>query len=423
MSKMVKRIISQQLGHLKISEVKTSHDIRELIDFPKRLYKDDLNWVCLLDSQIEALFDPGKNHLLLRGAATRFILKDESGITIGRIAAFIDKARSEANSQPTGGIGYFEVIDNREAGFALFDAGKNWLASRGMEAMDGPVNFGENDNNWGLLVEGFMQQGFGMPYHKKYYRSLFEEYGFRNYFEQYSYHRTVRDKEKKIVQFPPRIMKIAEWISKRPGYTFQHFEFRGKDKFFKDLVEIYNSTWSVFKEDFTPLYPGLLENSFQKAKEVIDQNLIWFAYFNDKPIAFFILLPDLNQILKHFNGKLHVWNMIRFIYFKVTHKMTRMRAVVGGVNPSYQNSGVESAIFLQLYEVFKRKPWYKELELSWVGDFNPKMIAIYEALGAQRAKMHITYRYLINDNLKFKRYKDEMAQRQKVSHDSSPTTQ
>ena len=76
--------------------------------------------------------------------------------------------------------------------------------------------------------------------------------------------------------------------------------------------------------------------------------------------------------------------------------MTRMRAVVGGVNPSYQNSGIESAIFLQLYNVFKKKPWYKELELSWVGDFNPKMIAIYEALGAKKAKTHFTYRYLIN---------------------------
>ncbi len=403
---------------MQINEVKTAHDIREFIDFPKNLYKGDSNWVCQLDSQLEAVFDPGKNYLFRKGEATRLILKDENGVTIGRIAAFIDRGRSDANSQPTGGIGFFEVIDSREAAFALFDAGKKWLTSRGMEAMDGPINFGENDNNWGLLVEGFMQQGFGMPYHKKYYRSFFEEYGFRIYFEQYSYHRTVRDKEKEIQQFPPRIMKIAEWISKKPGYTFRHFEFRGKEKFVKDLVEIYNSAWSVFKEDFTPLDVEFLENSLQKAKPVIDEDLIWFAYYNDKPIAFFILLPDLNQIIKHFNGKLHIWNMIRFVYSKVTHKMTRMRAVVGGVNPSYQNSGVESAIFLNLYEVFKRKPWYKELELSWVGDFNPKMIAIYEALGAQRTKMHITYRYLINDKLNFKRYKDEMAQNQKINHNS-----
>jgi hypothetical protein len=88
-----------------------------------------------------------------------------------------------------------------------------------------------------------------------------------------------------------------------------------------------------------------------------------------------------------------------------------MRAVAGGVHPSYQNSGIESAIFLQLYNVFKNKRWYKELELSWVGDFNPKMIAIYEALEASKAKTHITYRYLINKELNFRRYMEEMTDR------------
>jgi ribosomal protein S18 acetylase RimI-like enzyme len=287
-----------------------------------------------------------------------------------------------------------------------------------MEAMDGPINFGENDNNWGLLVDGFMQQGFGMPYHKKYYKAFFEDYGFRNYFEQYSYHRDVRGTDNEIVQFPERIMKIAGWLSKRPGYSFHHFDIRKKEKFVKDIVEIYNSTWSVFKEDFTPLNPAFLEESLNKSKAVLDQELIWFAYFNDKPIAFFILFPDLNQILIHFNGKLHLWNLIRFLYYKVTHKMTRMRAIVGGVHPSYQNSGVESAIFLQLYRVFKKKPWFRELELSWVGDFNPKMIAIYEALGAKKVKTHVTYRYFIDNIRPFVRYKDEMTEKHVIRQDS-----
>ncbi len=250
-----------------------------------------------------------------------------------------------------------------------------------------------------------------MPYHKKYYREFFEAYGFKNYYEQYSYHREVYGKDGKIAEFPPRIMKIAEWLSKRPGYSFQHFEIARKDKFINDLVEVYNSAWSVFKEDFTPLDPKVLESTFRKARAFIDEEIIWFAYFNDKPIGFFILLPDLNQIIKPFKGRLHLWNMIRFVWSKATHKMTRMRALVGGVIPAHQNSGVESAIIYQTYQIFKRKPWYKELELSWVGDFNPKMIAIYEAIGAQKAKTHITYRYMINDKLEFVRYKDEMAQK------------
>ncbi len=402
---------------MQVIEVVTKQDKKEFIRFPKELYKGDQNWVCQLDSGIDAVFDPLKNHTFGHGEAIRWILKDENDNTIGRVAAFIDRVRSAANSQPTGGIGFFEVIENREAAFTLFNSARKWLSDRGMEAMDGPINFGENDNNWGLLVEGFVQQGFGMPYHKKYYREFFEEYGFKNYFEQYSYHRNVRGPDNKIVQFPERIMKIAGWLSRRPGYSFHHFEIRNKGKYVKDIVVIYNSTWSVFKEDFTPLDPDFLNESLEKARLILDEELIWFAYYNNKPIAFFILFPDLNQILKHLNGKLHLWNLIRFLYYKLTHKMTRMRAIVGGVHPSYQNSGVESAIFLQLYKVFKKKPWFKELELSWVGDFNPKMIAIYEALGAQKAKTHITYRYFINGKHSFKRYKDEMADTHNVKQD------
>jgi GNAT superfamily N-acetyltransferase len=397
---------------MKIVEVITKQDKKEFIDFPKELYKTDPFWVSPLDSGIESVFDPEKNHTYRHGEAIRWILKDDNGQTTGRIAAFIDRIRSSANRQPTGGIGFFEVIESKEAAFRLFNVAREWHISHGMAAMDGPINFGENDTNWGLLVDGFMQQAFGMPYHKRYYRSFFEEYGFKNYFEQYSYHREVRGLDKKIVQFPERFMKIAEWLSKRPGYSFHHFEFGRKEKYVKDITEIYNTTWSVFKEDFTPLDPAFLEESLEKAKLIIDEKLIWFAYFNDKPIAFFVLFPDLNQILKHFNGKLHLFNLIRFFYYRATHEMTRMRAVVGGVHPTHQNSGVESAIFLHLYEVFKKKPWFRELELSWVGDFNPKMMAIYEALGAKKAKTHITYRFLINSELTFIRYKDEVSDKQ-----------
>lgn len=393
---------------MRILEVITKQDKKEFIDLPKMLYKDDPCWVCALDSAVESVFDPAINHTFKHGKAVRWIIKDDNKITTGRIAAFIDSVRSAANNQPTGGIGFFEVIESRDAAFLLLDTAKSWLKDHGMEAMDGPINFGENDNNWGLLVEGFMQQAYGMPYNKKYYRTFFEEYGFRTYFEQYSYHRTVRGKDNEIVEFPERMMKIASWLTKRPGYTFHHFEKRNKEKYVKDIVEIYNSAWSVFKEDFTPLETAFLYETFEKAKPIIDEELIWFAYHNDRPISFFVLFPDVNQILKHLSGRMNLWNMLRFVYYRITHKMTRMRAVVGGVHPSYQNSGVESAIFFHLYTMFIKKPWFRELELSWVGDYNPKMIGIYEALGANRAKIHITYRYMINDKLTFKTYKEEM---------------
>lgn len=393
---------------MRIIEVRNKRDRIEFNRFPRELYKKDPYWVSPLDTETESVFNPLKNPAFRHGVAVRWILKDDHEKTIGRIAAFIDHIRSKANKQPTGGIGFFEVSENKDAAFLLLTTAKNWLAERGIEAIDGPINFGGNELNWGLLVEGFMQQGYGMPYNKKYYKDFFEEYGFKKYYEQYSYHLTLRDSGKKLEMFPERMIKIADWLSRKPGYTFRHFEVRNYRKYISDIIEIYNSTWPEFKADFTPLDPVFLEETFKKTKSFLDEELIWFAYYNDKPVSFFILFPDLNQVIKFFGGKLHPWNKLRFIYFKATHKMTRIRAVVGGVVPSHQNSGIESVIFRELYNVFKRKRWYRELELSWVGDFNPKMIAIYGALGAQKAKTHYTYRYPINDKLPFVGYRDEI---------------
>jgi len=92
---------------MNVVEVKSKQDRKEFLNFPKELYKTDPFWVCPLDSVLEAVFDPAKNHTFRHGEAIRWILKDLNGHTIGRLAAFIDNVRSAANRQPTGGVGFF----------------------------------------------------------------------------------------------------------------------------------------------------------------------------------------------------------------------------------------------------------------------------------------------------------------------------
>jgi hypothetical protein len=94
--------------------------------------------------------------------------------------------------------------------------------------------------------------------------------------------------------------------------------------------------------------------------------------------------------------------------------MTRARGTAAGVVPKYQNSGVESGIFYQLREVMDRKPHYKEFELSWVGDFNPKMISLYQATGAKHTKTYHTYRYLFDPEKPFQRFMEEAVDEAKL---------
>ena len=381
---------------MKLQEISSRKSKKQFLNLVDLIYKGDPFYVRPLNTEIESVFDPAKNSFFLHGEATRWLLLDEEGNAVGRVAAFINKRKAFTFQQPTGGMGFFECTDNREAAFMLFDQARDWLAARGMLAMDGPINFGENDVNWGLLVEGFIHPGFGMNYNPPYYKALFEDYGFRFYFEQVSNHLDLTK------PFPERFWKIAEWAMRKPELSFRHFTYATADKCISDMKEVYDDAWK-FHENFTPMDVATLRKGLDKARSFVDPEMIWFVYYLEEPIAFLIQFPDVNQILKHLHGKLHFMNKLKFLWLRYRKTMTRTRIVIMGVKPKYQRYGVESGIFWHLNEKMKHKPHIKELELSWVGDFNPKMRALHESVGAVFAKRHITYRKIFSDDVTFQR--------------------
>src|SRR5580765_4543870 len=161
---------------------------REFLEANVVINKNDPNYIRPLDKDINEVFDPKKNKAFRHGEAIRWILKDEDGKLIGRIAAFVNKKyKNKGDDLPVGGVGFFDCINDQNAADMLFDVAKHWLMQRGMQAMDGPVNFGERDRWWGLLVEGFEPPVYCMNYNPPYYRELFENYGFKNFFNQHCY--------------------------------------------------------------------------------------------------------------------------------------------------------------------------------------------------------------------------------------------
>ena len=369
----------------KLIEVKSTKEAESFHDAMRAIYKGDPNFICPLDETIEGIFTPSKNIFFSHGEAIRWVLYDSGNKFAGRIAAFINKNKAFTFQQPTGGIGFFECVNDQKAADILFDAGKKWLQERGMEAMDGPINFGENDNFWGLLVEGFMPQSFGMNYHKPYYKELFENYGFTFYFEQVTNHLDITK------PFPERFWKIADWISKKPEYKFEHLHLDNIEKYIGDLAEIYNDAWQ-FHENFTPLTREALLRTLNEIKSVLIPEFIWFAYHEAEPIAFLIMLPDLNQLFRHFNGKMNIFDKLWVLFKGKKSFYTRSRITIMGVKPQFQKSGIESGIFKHMEGMMAAYPKFTEIELSWVGDFNPKMRQLHESVGAHFAKRHITYR-------------------------------
>jgi hypothetical protein len=387
---------------MKIIEVNDAKTKQAFLDCPKILYKNDKNWTCPLDAEIDGIFDPDSNSCFNHGEAIRWILKDEDNQLIGRIAAFYDSRKTNQSYVPCGNIGFFECINNQEAANLLFDTAKEWLHSKGLKAMDGNTNFGENLFHWGLLVEGFHPQSLGMPYNFPYYKELFENYGFQEYFKQCSY------KKDLTIPWPERQYKFAEFLASRPDYQFEHFKFSDKEKYIKDLVETYNTVWSDFHEDYTPLEVKDIEVMFDDIKDIIDEELIWFAYANGKCIGMVIGLPDINPVLRKLgNGKLNLINKLKFFYYtKINNQIIATRTIASGVVPEYQQKGVIATLFLQLSKTMQRKK-HKFMELAWTGDYNEPVLTIYERVGAEKSSVHITYRCIFDKNIPFQRFTNE----------------
>ncbi len=370
--------------HMEIFKVSDHTGRQQFLDTARIIYKDDPIWACPLDSMVAGVFDPDKNNFFAQGEAARWVLK-ENGKLCGRIAAFYRRDKAFKYEVPTGGMGFFECINNQQAADLLFGEAKNWLLEKGMKAADAPINFGENDSFWGLQLEGFEDPSFGMNYNPVYYKELFESAGFVKDYDQIT---NILDAHK---PFPERFTKIARWVSKKPGYRLEPLDMKKFKAYAADFKEIYNDAWKDF-ENFTPLGDETIQKTFLELKPIMDPNLIWFAYINDEPVSFLLVIPDANTWFKPLKGKLDLMGKLRFLYYRHTRKANRMRAIVMGTKSAYQKHGLESALFVSIKDYVLPLKQYDEMELSWVGDFNTKMMELHQAMEPVKGKLHRTYR-------------------------------
>lgn len=380
--------------------VNDSFTAKQFLQVAVTLYKKDANWIRPLDKDIDEVFDAKKNKAFRFGEVERWILKDNDDKLIGRIAAFINKKyKNKGDDVPIGGIGFFDCINNQEAADLLLDNAKHWLMKKGMEAMDGPINFGERDRWWGMVTEGFTEPLYCMNYNPPYYKDLFENYGFKPFFHQVCFG---------LHPKAPLTAKMFERHAKyeaNPDFTSKHISKKELEKFAGDFAAIYNKAWAghgglkqMAKEQVVLL--------FNKMKPVMDERIIWFAYYKEEPIAMFVNLPDLNQWFKYLDGKFGLLQKLKFLWFKQWRPNKKFSGIVFGVVPEWQGKGIDAFIVVESAKLIQTPAVsYTEYEMQWIGDFNPKMINIAESLGETfRSRNLTTYRYLFDRTKEFKRH-------------------
>lgn len=376
-------------------EVQNEKQKKEFLEFPNQLYQHDENYIRPLNKDIEEVFDPNKNKTFKTGECKRFLFKNKDNQTIGKIAVFVNKTYKQ--DQPTGGIGFFDCINDQESANFIFDYCKSWLVEKGVEAMDGPINFGERDKFWGLLIEGFSPPLYGMNYNSPYYKALFENYGFQLYFEQLCFSRP-------IFAEVSRVFTVMHAKHKRnPAISSQPMKKNNLEKFAKDFTEIYNSAWAAHGEG-KRLEKGKVLKMFRTMKPIINEHISWFVYENEKPIAMWINIPDLNQWIKYLNGKFGYIEKLKFLWYKSFKKNKKMVGLVFGVIPEWQRKGIDGYMIWEGTQHLRKHTDFKETELQWIGDFNPKMVKIAETLDTTVTRKLVTYRYLFDRNKIFERH-------------------
>ena len=352
-----------------LQEVTTPALEREWLDFPKRIYKGNRNWVCPLDVDVLEVFNPSKNELFADGEAIRWVARDARGELVGRIAAFYNREKASIEEQPTGGCGFFESIDDQQVADMLF--------------------------------EGYeFQPLYKNPYNPPYYKELFENYGFKNYFNQHSFIWRVNDSEAN-----KQIFARAERLYTVPGYRVENIDMNNLEEAAESFRVIYNKAWALFS-GVKPMTQEEALEMVREMKPIIDPNIIFFAYFNEEPIGFFITVPDLNRLIGKFNGKFGLRQKLRLMWdLKVRKSCDRIFGIIFGITPEFHGKGVESAIMVKYWQFLERtKNPYKSMELAWIGDFNPVMNRMIETyVCATRHKVHTTYRYLFDRTKEFHR--------------------
>lgn len=351
------------------------------LDLPAIVYAHDRNWVPPLRSSVASQLAP-TNTFFQYGRLQPFLALSE-GKPIGRIVAAINDRLIEREAQPIGLFGYFECIDNFQVAQALFQAAAEWLRQQGMTRVRGPIDLSTH-NRCLFLVDGFDSPPMIlMPYNPPYYPQFMERDGWEKAKDAYAY-------DFPLHNLPPKFEK-AYRVATKSGITFRPLHTQGEG-FQQDCISLYHLFNQAFEHNWSST-PRTLEEFLEEAKELqslVDPDLFPIAEDNGKMIGFWMGLPDYNIALKHVNGTLNIWGILKFLWYK--RQIDQGRVLVLCSLPEYRRKMVPLAlIYLGLQGGIQKGKPYKRAELGHVYEDNYPSRKLVEASGGTIYKTYRIY--------------------------------
>jgi hypothetical protein len=370
------------MAGIEIVTVASRSELKDFIDLPWKLYADYPQWVPPLKKEVRRMLDPGI-HPFWEFSERILFLARRGKKTVGRIAGIIDRHHNEFHREQMGIWGFFECADDPEAAMVLFSSVETWLRRKEMTFVRGPLNPSLNYEA-GLLIDGFdSPPALMMPYNPPYYPRLIEACGFTKEKDLFSF---IIDGE---YQLPEWMESLAERLARKKGIHIRPFRLKDPVPELALVREIFNDCWSG-NWGYVPLSDHEIGAIGKSMVAIADPDLAFFIYYEDEPAGVCVVLPDINPLLKRFNGRIGLSGLLKIALYR--REITGLRALLFGIKEKYRQLGLPLLAFRHLYEVVRKKGTYRALELGWTLEDNDSINSLVEEAGARIHKKYCIYR-------------------------------
>jgi len=373
---------------LQIIEVDSSERLRQFLNLPYELYRQDETWRAPLRLERKDHLNPAKNPTLKTINDQKFLaLRD--GKCVGRIVAFVNSAHQAEHKDDAGHIGLWDCEENEKTGVALLGAAQNWLKEKGAQKIIGPCNWSVNEDT-GLLVDGFETPPVVlMPYGRPYYQRMIEAAGFEKSIDMYAFQADLIE-AKDRTRITDRMVKYAE---KDERIRFRKVKMSAFKSELQLAMGIFNDAWSE-NWGFLPFADAQIDHMAKDMKMLINPDLFLIGYIDEKPAAFITMIPDINTAAHGLDGRLFPFGIAKFLWRLKVKGVKQARIPLMGLRKEWHNTRRGLALTAQLCEtVFAnaRANGFTHCELSWILETNASMVSICEQVKAKRYKTYRMY--------------------------------
>jgi len=338
------------------------------------LYSDDTNWVAPLRRHEDARWNAHRNPALRYRDCLRFIAL-QSGRVVGRVAAIVDREFERCWSAATGFFGFFECVNCDAIAAALIEAVESDLQKRGKRHLLGPVNLSTHDEV-GALVDGFDRPTLLSPYNPPYYPALYEHAGLRHRQDYHAYQWTPDIAAEVPVERLLRRLRLNSSLRVRPTDP------RRWDAEVETLHKLYNACFANVW-GFVPLRLDEFRHRAAGFRSYFRPELVLIAESRGQPVGFCVLLPDINEALRHVHGRLFPFGWLKLAIR--ARQVRTARFILLGVLPEFSGQGIAALIGHEAGQA-ARRIGMREVELSLILEGNDRVRHVVQVFGGRLVK-------------------------------------